>query len=217
MRFDEQGKAFRCAALVAAALTLTACVPSAYVYDDLPAVHHGSGGVPYPPAYYYGYPNYYGYPGYPRYYVTPGYYSYSPYPPRVVYYDHDHRGDDCRHPSHRDGRRDDDRGRHDRNDRDHPPPDRDGRPDRRPYGEGPAMPPPQWRSPPRGVSPEGPGSPPQARPTTDDRDAAPKKRRPPAAPRPDEPPRGMRASRVQQPADPQADKDKKSEARKDLD
>jgi hypothetical protein len=67
------------------------------------------------------------------------------------------------------------------------------------------------------VSPEGPGSPPQARPTTDDRDAAPKKRRPPAAPRPDEPPRGMRASRVQQPADPQADKDKKSEARKDLD
>jgi len=27
----------------------------------------------------------------------------------------------------------------------------------------------------------------------------------------------MRASRVQQPSDPQADKDKKSEARKDLD
>jgi len=197
MRFDKQGKALRCAVLVAAALTLTACVPSAYVYDDLPAVHHGSGGAAYPPAYYYGYPNYYGYPGYPRYYSTPRYYSYSPYPPRIVYYDHDHRGDDCRHPSHRDGRRGDDRDRHDRNDRDHPPQNRDGRPDRRPQGEGPAAPPPQWRNPPRGVSPEGPGSPPPARPATDDRDAAPKKRRPPA--------------------EPQADKDKKSQARKDLD
>jgi hypothetical protein len=194
MRIEKQGKAFRCAALVAAAVALTACLPSAYVYDDLPSLGHSSGGAPYPPAYDHGYPNYY---GYPRYYAPPRYYSYSPYPPRVAYYDHDHRGDDCRHPSHRDGRQGDDRGRHDHNDRDRQPQDRDGRPDRRPPGEGPVAPPPQWRNPPRGVSPEGPGSPPQARPTTDDRDAAPKKRRPPV--------------------DPPADKDKKSEARKDLD
>src|SRR5512146_2184558 len=127
MRFDKQGKVFGCAALVAAALALTACVPSAYVYDDLPSVHYGSGGAPYPPQYY-GYPGYYGYPVYPRYYATPRYYGYSPYPPRVVYYDHDHRGDDCRHPSHRDGRRDEGRDGHDRNDRDRPPQDRDGRP-----------------------------------------------------------------------------------------
>ena len=61
------------------------------------------------------------------------------------------------------------------------------------------MPPPQRRNPPRGVSPEGPGSEPRARPASDDRDAAPKKRRPPAEPQADK------------------DKDKKSEARKDLD
>ena len=190
MPVDEQGKAFRRAAIVAASLALTACVPSAYVYDDLPAVHQRSGGAPYPPSHYYGHPGYYGYPGYGQYYATPGYYGYSPYPPRVVYYDHDHRGDDCRHPNHRDGRRDDDRDGHDRNDRDHPPPDHDGRPDRRPPGVGPAT-----------------------RAVTDDRGAAPYRRQPPAESRPDEPPRGMRALRVQQPADP----DKKSDARKDLD
>jgi hypothetical protein len=47
----------------------------------------------------------------------------------------------------------------------------------------------------------------------DDRGAAPNKRRPPAEPRPDEPRGGLRALRVKQPGD----KDKKSEARKDLD
>ncbi len=73
--------------------------------------------------------------------------------------------------------------------------------------------PPQWRNPPRGVSPEGPGAPPQTRPPTDDQGAAPTRRRPPAEPRPDEPPRGMRALRVKQPDDP----DNKSGARKDLD
>ena len=190
MRFDNQGKAVRCAALLAAAFALTACVPSAYVYDDLPSVHYRSGGAPYPPAYYYGYPGYYGYSGYPRYYATPRYYGYSPYPPRVLYYDHDHRGDDCRHPSHR-----------------------DVRPDRRPPGEGPATPPPQWRNPPRGVSPDGPGSPTQARPTRGDPGAVPDKRRPSAAPGSESEPRGMRPLRVKQPDDT----DKKSEARKDLD
>jgi hypothetical protein len=145
MRFDVQGKAFMCVALVAAALALTACVPSAYVYDDLPAVHYRSGGTPHPPGYYYGYP------GYPQYYATPGYYSHSPYPPRVVYYDHDHRGDDCRHPGHR-----------------------DGRPDRRPPGEGPAA---------------------------DGGCAGSSKCRPATAPRSEAEPRGLRALRVKQPAD----------------
>ena len=181
MRLDKPLYALRCAAVAVGALALAGCVSDAYLYDDDPGVYYrGSAG--YPP-YYYGYPRYYGYPGY---YAPPRYYGYSPYPPRVVYYDHDHRGDDCRHPSHRDGRRDDDRDRHDRNDRDRPPQDRDGRPDRRPQGEGPA---------------------------TDDRGGAPNKRRPPAEPRPDEPPRGMRALRVKQPDDP----DRKPEARKDLD
>ena len=183
---DDKGKAFTRIALVAGALALAGCVSGGYLYDDSPGVYdRGSAG--YPPYYFYGYPGYY---AYPRYYAPPGYYGYSPYPPRVVYHDHDHRGDDCRHPSHR-----------------------DGRPDGRPQGEGPAMPLPQWRNPPRGVSPEGPGAPPQARPTTDDRGAAPNRRRPPAEPHPDAPKRGMRALRVKQPADP----DKKSEARKDLD
>ena len=210
MQLDKHGKAFMRIALAAGALVLAGCVPSAYVYDDLPSVHYGSGGAPYPPAYYYGYPGYY---GYPRYYATPRYYGYSPYPPRVVYYDHDHRGDDCRHPSHRDGRQGDDRDRHDRNDRDHPPQDHDGRPDRRPPGEGPATPPLQWRNPPRGVSPEGPDSPPQARPTRGDPGAVPDKRRPSAAPRSEPEPRGMRALRVKQ----SDDTDKKSEARKEPD
>jgi hypothetical protein len=185
MRLDWQLSALRCAAIAVGALALAGCASDSYLYDDDPGVYYrGSAG--YPP-YYSGCPRYYGYPGY---YAPPRYYGYSPYPPRVVYYDHDHRDD-----------------------RDHPPQDHDGRPDRRPQGEGPATPPPQWRTPPRGVSPEGPGAPPQARPTPDDRGAAPNKRRPPAAPRPDEPPRGMRALRVKQPDDP----DRKSEARKELD
>jgi hypothetical protein len=209
MRLDEQVNAFRCAAVAVGALALAGCVSDSYIYDDDPGVHY-RGSVGYPPYYFYGYPGHY---GYPRYYAPPGYYGYSPYPPRVVYYDHDHRGDDCRHPSHRDGRRHDDRDRDEHGDRDRPPQDRDGRPDRRPPGVGPATPPPQWRNPPRGMSPEGPGAPPQARPATNHAGAAPNERRPPAEPRPDEPRRGMRALRVQQPADP----DKKSEARKELD
>jgi hypothetical protein len=200
MRFQKQGKVSRCAALVAAALALTACVPSAYVYDDLPSAHYRTGGAPYPPSQYYGYPGYYGYPVYPRYYAPPGYYGYSPYPPRVVYYDHDHRGDDCRHPSHRD-------------DRDRQPQDHDVRPDRRPPGQGPAMPPPQWRNPPREVSPEGPGAPPQTRPTTDDPGATPNKRRPSAAPQSEPAPRGMRARRVPEAKEP----GKPTEERKELD
>jgi hypothetical protein len=184
MRFERHGNVVTRTALVAGALALAGCVPNAYLYDAAPAVRYGSGGAPYPPAHYY---------GDPWYYAHPGVYGHAPYPPRVVYHDHDHRGDDCRHPSHRDGRHGDDRDGHDRNDRDRPPQDRDGRPDRRPPDDGPAMPPPQWRNPPRAVSPEGPGSPPQARPTTTDAGAAPSKRHPPADP------------------------DKKSRARKDLD
>jgi hypothetical protein len=208
MRLDRQLNAFRCAAVAVGALALAGCASDSYLYDDGPGAYYRGSAV-YPP-YYYGYPRNYGYPGY---YARPGYYGYSPYPPRVVYYDHDHRGDDCRHPSHRDGKRGDDRDRHDRDDRDHPPPDRDGRPDRRPPGDGPATPPPQWRNPPRGVSPEGPGAPPHARPTTGDPGAVPDKRRPSTAPRPETEPRGMRALRVRQPDDP----DKKSEARRQLD
>lgn len=209
MRLNEQHKAFARIALAVGAMALGGCVSDAYLYDDDPGVYYrGSAG--YPPYYTYGYPGSY---GYPRYYAPSGYYGYSPYPPRVVYYDHDHRGDDCRHPSHRDGRRGDDRDRHDRNDRDHPPQDRDGRSERRPPGEGPATPAPQWRNPPREVSPEGPGARPPVRPTTNDAGAAPGKRRPAAAPRSEPQPRGMRALRVK----PPDDTDKKSEARKELD
>ena len=129
MRCDNQGKAFRRIALAVGALVLGGCASDSYLYDGDPGVYY-RGGAGYPP-YYYGQPGYYGYPGY---YARTGYYGYSPYPPRVVYYDHDHRGDDCRHPSHRDGQRGDDRDRHDRNVRDHPPQDHDGRPDRRPPG-----------------------------------------------------------------------------------
>jgi hypothetical protein len=63
MRLERQGNAFRRAALVAGALTLTGCVPNAYVYDDVPDVHYRSGGAPYPPAYYSSYQGYYGYQG----------------------------------------------------------------------------------------------------------------------------------------------------------
>jgi len=188
MKIIQQGGRFGRAALVVGALALGGCVSDAYLYDDDPGVYYrGSAG--YSPNFFYGDPGHY---GYPRYYAPPGYYGYSPYPPGVVHYDHDHRGDDCRHPSHRDGRRDDDRDRHDRNDRDRQPQDRDGRPDRRPPDEGPATP--------------------AARPATNEPGAAPNERRPPAESRPDEPRRGMRALRRQQPADP----GQKSEARKEL-
>ena len=180
------------AAIATAALVLAGCVPNAFVYDDLPGVHHRSGATPYPP-HYQGYPGYY---GYPPYYAAPGYYGYSPYPPRAVYYDHDHRGDGCRHRSHRDGRRDDGRDRHDRDGRDQSPRDRegrdqsprdrDGRPDRRPPGELLA---------------------------TDERCTASNRCGAPATPRADPQPRGMRAQRVPKP-EVQAGK---PEARKELD
>lgn len=168
MRFERHGKALMRAAIATAALVLAGCVPNAFVYDDLPGVHHGSRATLYPP-HYQGYPGYY---GYPPYYAAPGYYGYSPYPPRAVSYDHDHRGDECRHPSHRDGRRNDGRDRHDRDGRDQPPRDRDGRPDRRPPGEAPA---------------------------TDGRCAGSNRCRAPATPRADPQPRGMRAQRVPKP------------------
>jgi hypothetical protein len=100
---------------VAGTLALAGCVPSAYVYDDAPTAYYG-GGYAYqlPPAGYYAYPGHY---------AAPGYYAPVYAPPRVVYVDHEHRGDDCRHESHREqrspGDRDgQDRGRpqHDRND-----------------------------------------------------------------------------------------------------
>jgi len=138
MRLEKQGNAFRRAALVAGALTLTGCVPNAYVYDDVPDVHYRSGGVPYPPAYYRAYPGYFGYAGYDGY---PGYYAYAPYPPRVVYSDHDHRGDDCRDESHRHGDGRGDRDRHDRDARDRDGKRHDDRHDRRPP-DGPRVGPP---------------------------------------------------------------------------
>jgi hypothetical protein len=93
-------------ALGLGASALAGCVPAAYVHDVPGTYYGGAGTYQSPPAYYYGAPRYYGY---------------VPYSPRVVYVDHDHRGDDCRHDSHRRG---DDR--NDRNDQRHhrnPPPD----------------------------------------------------------------------------------------------
>lgn len=156
MRLEKQGNAFRRAALVAGALTLTGCVPNAYVYDDVPDLHYRSGGAPYPSAYYRAYPGYFGYAGY---YGYPGYYGYAPYPPRVAYYDHDHRGDDCRHDSHRDGDGRGERDRHDRDARDRDGRDRDGkrhddRHDRRPP-DGPRVAPPASQPPPPPREPPG--------------------------------------------------------------
>lgn len=161
MRSFKQANTVGRLALVAGALVLTGCVSDAYVYDDLPAVRQGSGSAPYPPSYYYGDPYYAGYYGYPGRYGHPGYYGYSPYPPRVVYHDHDHRDDDCHHPSHHDGRPHEDRDHQDRDHQDRDP--RDGRPRDR---DGHAEP------------------------------------RPPAEPRSEPAPRGMRVLRPPQAADP---------------
>lgn len=107
--------------LACVALALAGCVPTTYVYDDAPAPYDGGGyGHHAPSAGYYAYPGYYAYAGY---YAYPGYYAYSGYygavhaAPRLVYHHHDHRGDDCRHESHRERR---------------PPGDRDGRDHGRP-------------------------------------------------------------------------------------
>ena len=90
----------RCTLLLGT-LVLAGCVPSGFVYD-LPQDRYYNSGSRYYSA---GTP---GYDGQPYYYGQPGQY------PRVIYVDHDHDRDDCRHESHRD-RRDDrnDRGRRD--------------------------------------------------------------------------------------------------------
>ena len=122
MRSNRRGTTPARIAFVAATFTLAGCVPGAYVYEDAPVAYYGGGGAYYssPRPAYYGYPGYYNYSGY---------YSYAPYPPRVVYVDHDHRGDDCRHESHRG-----------QGPRDHrpPPPDQGPREHRPPQpGQGP--------------------------------------------------------------------------------
>lgn len=113
----------RCTVLLGT-LALAGCVPSGFVYD-LPQDRYYSSGSSYYSA---GTPGYY---GQPYYYGQPGYY------PRVVYADHDHDRDDCRHESHRDPRDE----RSERNDR-----------DRR---DTPADRPPSPRAP-RGVTPKDP-------------------------------------------------------------
>ena len=75
--------------LLLGTLALGGCVPSGLVYD-LPQDRYYGGGSPYytagAPGDYFGQPYYYGPPG-----------DY----PRVVYVDHHHDRDDCRHESHR--------------------------------------------------------------------------------------------------------------------
>jgi len=152
MQLEIHGIQFRRAIVVAGALALGGCASGAYLYDAEPGVHYrGSAG--YPPYYsgypaYSGYVGYYGYPGpyaYPGYYAPPGRYAYAPYRPRVVYYDHDHRGDDCRHESHRSGGGRVDRDRHDRDGRDRG--HQDDRQERH-AAEGPRAAPPDVRQPP---------------------------------------------------------------------
>jgi hypothetical protein len=106
------GSRTRCAALVGT-LALTGCVPSGFVYD-LPQDRYYSSGSSYYSA------------AQPGYYGQPVYYGQSGYDPRVVYVDHDHDRDDCRHESHRDQRpqsdrdRDQNGGRNDRGTREEP-------------------------------------------------------------------------------------------------
>jgi len=135
-------------ACAAGALALAGCVPSAYLYDDPPQAYYGGGyGYHPPPASYYAYPGYYG-PVYA--------------PPRVVYVDHDHRGDGCRHESHRDQRPHHDRDRQDRD-----PGPHDGREDREPQGvrgmSPPADRPPPVREPCAGKKCGSPGTPPEVK------------------------------------------------------
>jgi hypothetical protein len=111
-------------ALLIGTLVLAGCVPSGFIYD-LPQDRYYDRGSNYYSA---GTPGYY---GQPYYYGQPGNY------PRVVYVDHDHDRDDCRHESHRDQRDE----RHERDDR-----------DRR---DAPADRPPSPRAP-RGVTPKEP-------------------------------------------------------------
>jgi len=121
----------RCVLLLGT-LALTGCVPSGFVYD-LPQDRYYSSGSSYYSA---GTSGYY---GQPYYYGQPGQY------PRVVYVDHDHDRDDCRHESHRDRREQ----RNDPNERS----DRDRR-------DAPADRPPSPRAP-RGVTPKDPAPTPE--------------------------------------------------------
>jgi hypothetical protein len=119
---------------------MAGCVAPAWVQD-----------TPSPYAYGPGYGSYeVSPPAYPAYYYAPGhssYYGYPRFPSRVVCLDHDHRGDDCRHESHRD-RHEGDRGGRDA--------DRDG--DHRPRdGQGPSAPVPSERRGVRGVRVENRG------------------------------------------------------------
>lgn len=129
-------------------LALAGCVPGAYVYDDSPTMYYGGGYGYYPP------PN--------GYYAYPGYYAPVYSRPRVVYVDHDHRGDDCRHESHRDPRPHRDRGEQGR---DQGPGD-DAR-DREPRGvrgmSPPADRPPPVRNPCAGKKCGAPGAPPEVK------------------------------------------------------
>jgi hypothetical protein len=123
---DRLDSTVRCALLLGT-LALAGCVPSGFVYD-LPQDRYYNSGSSYYSA---GTTSYY---GQPYYYGQPGYY------PRVVYADHDHDRDDCRHESHRD-RRDERNEQNEQNDR-----------DRR---DAPADRPPSPRAP-RGVTPKDP-------------------------------------------------------------
>ena len=87
---DRLDSTVRCTLLLGT-LALAGCVPSGFVYD-LPQDRYYNSGSSYYSA---GTPGYY---GQPYYYGQPGHY------PRVVYVDHDHDRDDCRHESHRDRR-----------------------------------------------------------------------------------------------------------------
>lgn len=119
-------------ALVLGTLAVAGCVPGAYVHE-VPGTYYGGSGTYYPPP--------------THYYGSPGYYGYAPYAPRVVYVDHDHRGDDCRHQSHRGGN-----DHNDHNDRN----DRDDRIDQRHHRDPPAGP--QAGAGPPAATPEDRGS-----------------------------------------------------------
>lgn len=119
----------RCA-LVLGTLGLAGCVPSGFVYDLPQDRYYNSGS------------SYYS-TGTSGYYGQPYYYGQSGYYPRVVYVDHDHDRDDCRHESHRE-RRDERNARNDRDRRDAPA-DRPPAP-RAPRGVTPKDPAPTARS-----------------------------------------------------------------------
>ena len=190
MRSNRRGTTPARIAFVAATFALAGCVPGAYVYEDAPVAYYGGGSAYYssPAPAYYGYPGYYGYSGY---YGYPGRYSYAPYPPRVVYVDHDHRGDDCRHESHR--------GQGPRNYR--PPPPGQGPRDYRPPppGQGPR----EHRPPPPDQGPREHRPPPPGQ--------GPRDYRPPPRPAESQELRGYRGSRPATPRDTKSGEEDKRE------